>query len=72
MLVNGKAFGGTTHYLDAYRHLLASKGNLPWLSEMQLPRFPHQQFIRRLLYLFHVQRLFLFYRIVLILRYGAF
>jgi hypothetical protein len=55
MLVNGRSFGGTTHYLDAYRHLLASKDHLPWLSEINpLARFPHQRFIQRLLYLFHV------------------
>jgi hypothetical protein len=58
MLVNGKYFDGATHYLDAYRHLLASKGDLPWLAEIcRLPRFPHQRFIQSLLYLFHVHGL---------------
>ena len=57
MLINGRAFGGTTYYLDTYRHLLSTRGNLPGLSDFQLLRFPHHQFIRRLLYLFHVHHL---------------
>ena len=36
MLINGKAFEGTTHYLESYRHLLASRGNIPWLSPIRL------------------------------------
>ena len=57
MLVNGRSFEGTTHYLDAYKHLLASRGNLPWLSECRLNRTQHHQFIHRILYLFHVHRM---------------
>ena len=57
MLINGKAFGGTTYYLDTYKYLLATRDNLPWLSDFQLSRFPHSQFIHRLLCLFHVHRL---------------
>ena len=70
MLVNGKAFEGTTHYLDTYKHLSASRGNLPWLSALDVPRFPHHQFIHRLLYLFHVHNL-CFYLTGSLLYHGA-
>ena len=56
MLVNERAFNGTSYYLDTYRHLLASRGNIPWLSAIPVPRFRHQ-FLYRLLYLFHMNDL---------------
>ena len=78
MLVNGKAFEGTTHYLDTYKHLLASRGNLPWLSALDVPRFPHHRVIHRLLYLFHVHdlcfyltRSLLYHSVGLLISYGS-
>ena len=56
MLINERAFKGTSHYLNVYRHLLASRGNIPWLSSLPVPRF-HPQFLYRLLYLFHLNDL---------------
>ena len=59
MLVIGQAFSGSTIYTDTYRQLLANECNLPWLSEIRPLRLPDWRFVRRLLYLFHVHKLFL-------------
>ena len=59
MLVNGRSFDISTLYLDTYRRLITTFGDIHWLPEFEPMRFPNRHIILRLLYLFHCHRCFM-------------
>ena len=60
MLVNVRSFDGSTLYLDTYRRLITTYGDIHWLPEFEPMRFPNRHIILGLLYLFYCHHV-LFY-----------